>query len=109
MQRRYCQRGEESLRQFHSNKDVFIDVGVREHFNSPKIHSLLHYGSSIILFGTTDNYNTEQTERLHINFTKNAYRATNRKDEYFQMATWVKRREKTQNHSAFLNWQQQNQ
>ena len=100
-------RLEESLVQFHSNKDVFVDLGVREHFNLPKIHSLLHYGPSITLFGTTDNYNTEQTERLHIDFTKNAYRATNRKDEYFQMTTWVERREKTQNHSAFISWQQQ--
>ncbi|KAH9061974.1 hypothetical protein EDB87DRAFT_391243 [Lactarius vividus] len=68
---------EDSLATFHQNKDVFVDVGVREHFNIPKLHSLLHYGYSIGLFGTTDNYNTEQTERLHIDFTKDAYRATN--------------------------------
>ena len=55
-------RLEEALVSFHENKDVFVDLGVREHFNVPKIHSLLHYVSSIVLFGTTDNYNTEQTE-----------------------------------------------
>ena len=98
---------EESLMQFHENKDVFLDVGVRENFNLPKIHSLLHYAPSIVLFGTTDNYNTEQMERLHIDLTKNAYRATNRKDEYFQMTTWVERREKTQNHTAYIKWRQQ--
>jgi hypothetical protein len=67
---------------------------------------LLHYQSSITLFGTTDNYNTEQTERMHINFAKNAYRATNHKDEYLQMTTWLERREKIQQHATFIKQQQ---
>jgi len=100
-------RLERSLVVFHENKDVFVDLGVRDHFNVPKIHSLLHYSSSIRLFGTTDNYNTEQTERLHIDFTKDAYRATNHKDEYHQMTTWLERREKLQRHAMFIKWQQQ--
>ena len=99
---------EEALTLFHNNKDVFLEVGVRNHFNLPKIHSLLHYARSIVLFGTTDNYNTEQMERLHIDLTKDAYRATNRKDEYFQMTTWVHRREKIQNHSEYIRWRQEN-
>jgi len=98
---------EESLARFHANKDVFVDLGVREHFNFPKMHCLLHYKSSITLFGTTDNYNTEQTERLHIDFTKNAYRATNHKDEYPQMTAWLERREKVQQHALFVTWRQQ--
>jgi len=84
-----------------------VDLGVRDNFNVPKIHSLLHYSSSIRLFGTTDNYNTEQTERLHIDFTKDAYRATNHKDEYYQMTTWIERREKLQRHAAFIKWRQE--
>ncbi len=98
---------ENSLTRFHNNKEVFIDLGIREHFNIPKIHSLIHYSPSIRLFGTTDNYNTEQTERLHINFTKDAYRATNHKDEYSQMTTWLERRKKVQLHSTFIKWRQQ--
>jgi len=50
-----------SLAAFHENKDVFVDLGVQGHFHVPKIHSLLHYSLLILLFGTTDNYNTEQT------------------------------------------------
>jgi Plavaka transposase len=100
-------RLDESLSRFHDNKDVFVDLGIRDHFNLPKIHSLLHYIPSIRLFGTTDNYNTEQTERLHIDFAKDAYRATNRKDEYSQMTTWLERREKVQVHSTFIKWRQQ--
>ena len=73
----------------------------------PKIHSLTHYTASIRLFGTTDNYNTEQTERLHIDTTKDAYDATNHKDEYSQMTTWQERREKVQVHYGFVKWWQQ--
>ena len=97
---------EESLARFHDNKTVFIDLGVCRQFNYPKVHSLLHYQSSITLFGTTDNYNTEQTERLHINTTKDAHRATNHKDEFPQMTTWVQRREKVEQHILFIAWQQ---
>jgi len=100
-------RMDNALTRFHDNKDVFIDLGVRKHFNLPKIHSLSHYSTSIRLFGTTDNYNTEQTERLHIDTTKDAYDATNHKDEYSQMTTWVERREKVQDHYAYLKWRQQ--
>ena len=94
---------DDSLARFHINKSIFVDLGIREHFNIPKVHSLVHYSSSIALFGTMDNYNTEQTERLHIDLAKDAYRATNRKDEYPQMITWLERREKVQQHLAFIN------
>ena len=100
-------RLKDSLTQFHENKVVFTDLGVRKHFNIPKIHSLVHYSSSITLFGTTDNYNTEQTERLHIDFTKEAYRATNHKDELHQMTTWLGRREKLQQHVALVRSHQE--
>ena len=100
---------QDSLRLFHENKAVFVDLGTRRNFNIPKLHSLLHYVSSITLFGTTDNYNTEQTERLHIDLAKNAYRATNRKGEYIQMTTWLERREKIQQRAAFIERQQHEQ
>ncbi|KAF8265448.1 hypothetical protein EI94DRAFT_1858251 [Lactarius quietus] len=97
---------EDSLSLFHANKDTFIDLGVRYNFLIPKIHGMLHYKSSITLFGTTDNYNTEQSEQLHIDLTKNAYRATNCKDEYLQMTAWVERQERTKMHAAFIRWRQ---
>ncbi|KAI9442877.1 hypothetical protein BJY52DRAFT_1206753 [Lactarius psammicola] len=98
---------EQSLTHFHENKAIFFDLGVRNHLNIPKFHSLLHYGRSITFFGTTDNYNTEQSERLHIDFTKDMYQATNRKDEYAQMTAWLERHEKIQIHCATIKrWQQ---
>jgi len=91
-----------ALCRFHEEKEVFIELGVWEHFNLPKLHSLAHYRRSITLFGSADNYNTEQSERLHIDFTKNAYRATNFKDEYKQMTTWLERQEVMHQHTALI-------
>jgi Plavaka transposase len=95
----------DSLSKFHENKQVFVDLGIRRDFNLPKLHSLQHYIPSIELFGTTDNYNTENTERLHIDLAKDAYRATNHKDEYPQMTTWLERKEKVLRHELFIAWQ----
>ena len=38
---------QDSLSLFHVNKGVLIELRIREHFNVPKIHSLMHYVSSI--------------------------------------------------------------
>ena len=95
---------DEALDRFHAHKDIFVDLGVRESFNIPKLHSLRHYSRSIKLFGSTDNYNTQATERLHIDFAKDAYRATNAKDEYPQMTVWLERREKIHRHINYIAW-----
>ena len=84
----------DALLGFYNHKAIFTDLGVWENFNIPKLHSLTHYISLIELFGTTDNYNTKQLEQLYIDFTKDTYRATNRKNVYAQMTTWLQRREK---------------
>lgn len=84
----------DALKEFHQNKQYFVEVAVREHLNLPKLHSLLHYVESIELFGTTDNYNTEMFERLHIDFAKHGWRATNQRDEFPQMINWLSRQEK---------------
>lgn len=94
----------ESLTKFHDNKAIFIELGIRSNFNFPKLHSLQHYVPTIKLFGTTDNYNTETSERLHIDFAKDAYRATNHKDEYPQMTLWLERKEKIVRHEAYIRW-----
>lgn len=95
---------DEALNSFHDNKSIFIDLGIRADFNFPKLHSLLHYSSSIKLFGSTDNYDTEYSERLHIDFAKDAYRASNRRDEYPQMTLWLSRKEKVQSFEKFVKW-----
>ncbi|KAJ6458500.1 hypothetical protein C8R45DRAFT_757736, partial [Mycena sanguinolenta] len=89
---------------FHANKEIFIDLGIRADFNFPKLHNLCHYLMTIKLFGTTDNYNTEYTEHLHIDLVKDAYHPTNRKDEYTQMTLWLEQKEKILQHKKFLLW-----
>src|SRR6267154_749554 len=98
---------QDHLEQFHDNKAIFVDLRARKQFNLPKLHSLSHYKSSICLFGTIDNYNTEQSERLYIDLAKDAYRATNHKEELTQMTMWLERREKVHHYLAFVNWRQQ--
>ncbi|KAG1874431.1 hypothetical protein F4604DRAFT_1880886 [Suillus subluteus] len=93
-----------ALTRFHDNKDIFLDLGIQSNFNLPKLHSFRHYVHMIKMYGTTDNYNTEYTEHLHIDLTKDAYRATNHKDEYSQMTLWLERREKMLWHDNFVQW-----
>ncbi|KAG1851214.1 hypothetical protein C8R48DRAFT_750017 [Suillus tomentosus] len=79
---------------FHDNKEIFIDLGIRTNFNLPKLHSGRHYLTMIRTFGTTDNYNTEYTERLHIDLAKDAY----------CMTKWLERKEKIACHEQFIKW-----
>ncbi|KAG8916375.1 hypothetical protein FRC02_004001 [Tulasnella sp. 418] len=100
---------EEALQLFHKDKDIFLKLGAREadNFNLPKLHSLLHYADAIRELGTIDNYNTEATERLHINLAKDAYRASNRRDFIPQMIVWVERKEKIENFASFVTWRKE--
>ncbi|KAJ3711133.1 hypothetical protein DFJ43DRAFT_1108174 [Lentinula guzmanii] len=93
-----------ALTRFHDNKGVFIDLGIRSNFQIPKIHFLNHYVEIVTEMGTFDNFNTEYTERLHIDLAKDAYRATNKKDELSQMTIWLERKEKVLKHVAYIDW-----
>ncbi|KZT29567.1 hypothetical protein NEOLEDRAFT_1175239 [Neolentinus lepideus HHB14362 ss-1] len=89
---------------FHEYKDEFIKLGVRAHFNIPKIHSLLHYLGAIRALGTADGYNTESPERLHIDYAKRAYAASSKRDYTIQMMTWLQRQEAVSLKSSLINW-----
>ena len=92
---------DDALKTFHANKKVIMNLGIRSDLNIPKLHSLLHYVTAIRQFGTTDNYNTEMFERLHIDFAKDAWRATNHRDEFPQMVKWITRNEKMAMYEMF--------
>ncbi|KAH7069397.1 hypothetical protein BKA62DRAFT_628937, partial [Auriculariales sp. MPI-PUGE-AT-0066] len=83
-----------ALSEFHQYKEVFTEHGVRTHLKLPKLHALQHYVGSIENLGTTDNYDTEATERLHIDLAKHAFQATNKRDFTYQMCQWLERRER---------------
>ncbi|KAG2756755.1 hypothetical protein P692DRAFT_20715018, partial [Suillus brevipes Sb2] len=95
---------ESALAIFHANKDVLQQLDIHEHSNIPKLHQLSHYVQSILLFGATDGFNSELPECLHIDFAKEVYRASNKRDYEEQMALWLQRREAVFLHGSYLNW-----
>ncbi|PCH44893.1 hypothetical protein WOLCODRAFT_91051 [Wolfiporia cocos MD-104 SS10] len=95
---------ENCLATFHRHKDIFLDLEVRSDFNIPKLHSLLHYVDAIRLFGTADGFNTELPEHLHIDYAKEAYRASNKRDYTEQMTIWLRRQEATYLRSSYITW-----
>ncbi|KAG9030543.1 hypothetical protein FS837_003250 [Tulasnella sp. UAMH 9824] len=98
------QQMKEAINSFNASKGVFIRTGLREHFNIGKIHSLAHYVPSIIDYGALDAYNSEISERLHIDFAKLGYRSSNRKAYQKQMVTWLERQEKINTFARYQDW-----
>ncbi|KAF8881119.1 hypothetical protein BD779DRAFT_1675607 [Infundibulicybe gibba] len=96
----------QALDDFHKYKDIFIKLEARvpPHFNIPKIHSMEHYLALILQFGRADGFNTESPERLHIDYAKNAYRASNKKDYTIQMTRWLQRQEAVDRFTWYLEW-----
>ncbi|KAF7290284.1 hypothetical protein MIND_01342400 [Mycena indigotica] len=89
----------------HEHLPVFQELGPeRADFNIPKLHNIRHYIDSIRLLGSADGYNTENTERLHIDLAKNGYRASNRRDYVQQMTRWLTRQEAVHRFSLYLTW-----
>ena len=89
---------------FHQNKGIFIEQEIREHFNIPKVHSSKHYLEAIRSRGSAAGFNTEGMERLHIDYAKIGYRATNKKEYTKQMTKWLTRQEKIHRFTAYLQW-----
>ncbi|KAG2117574.1 hypothetical protein DEU56DRAFT_748054 [Suillus clintonianus] len=99
-----------ALDEFHAHKHIFTDLGVRDDFNIPKLHSMMHYVDSIKSRGSADGFNTEFPERLHIDFAKNAYRshrATNKRDYVAQMTKWLMQQEMVDQFTAYIDWRLQ--
>ncbi|KAJ7587692.1 hypothetical protein C8J56DRAFT_1004560 [Mycena floridula] len=95
---------DQCLKTFHDHKDLFIELGIRENFNIPKFHTLIHCISAIRNLGSADGYNTESPERLHINYAKRGYRASNKHDYTEQMTIWLQRQEAIARHQAYFGW-----
>jgi hypothetical protein len=93
-----------ALDMFHENKDIFVRAGICEHFNIPKIHQMLHYIDAIKSRSSADGYNSESPERLHIDFAKHAYRASNKREYVCQMTIWLGHQEAVAQFTAYLNW-----
>ncbi|KAF9521909.1 hypothetical protein CPB83DRAFT_872127 [Crepidotus variabilis] len=92
-----------ALNTFQQFKKHLIHLKLHDTLNIPKFHSLMHYIQAIKYFGTTDNYNTEAFERFHIDFAKEGYRASNKRDVFPQMVLWLSHREKISMFDNYLN------
>ncbi|KAI0682097.1 hypothetical protein BC835DRAFT_1246201, partial [Cytidiella melzeri] len=98
-------RLDEAWTSFHVHKQVFVRLGLWKDFNGiPKLHSMTHYIESIRLLGTADGYNPQGPERLHINFAKVGYRASNRKQYIQQMTVWLDRQDAVCRFDNYLRW-----
>ncbi|KAI6098382.1 hypothetical protein EDD16DRAFT_1767608 [Pisolithus croceorrhizus] len=95
---------EEGLKMFHAHKHVLVELGVHEDFNVLKIHSMQHYVTSIQALGSTDGYNMEYPEQLHIDYTKDGYWASNKCNYMEQMALWLQCQEAMYYKSVYLAW-----
>ncbi|KAG8700600.1 hypothetical protein FRC09_005857 [Ceratobasidium sp. 395] len=105
-----------SYEQLHLLKQVWIDNKTRRstpnkelmtHFNIPKFHVLRHLIEQVFGKGPLDNYSTETMERLHIEFIKWAYRASNRRDWLQQAIDWLLRHERIEGYRRYLRHQAQ--
>ena len=87
---------------FHEAKGIFEELEIQKHFNISKIHNIKHYIDSIRSRGTTDGFNSEASERLHIDLAKLGYQASNRKDYTVQMVKWLTRQEAVHCFTGYL-------
>ncbi|KZT41034.1 hypothetical protein SISSUDRAFT_956687, partial [Sistotremastrum suecicum HHB10207 ss-3] len=99
---------ESSLAVFHDNKDAFLKYklkgGKSINFHFPKLHALLHYAEHIRRWGSLDGYNTETSERLHIDFAKIPYRRSNHRDYVPQQVKIMNRQEALYFWSNYVRW-----
>ena len=64
----------------------------------------MHYLNSICSLGSADGYNMESPEQIHIEFTKDAYRASNKCDYVEQTALWLQQHEAIWLRESYLIW-----
>ena len=66
-----------TLARFHHEHSIFLDTGVRDDFNLPRQHSLLHYRHLIQQFGAPNGLCSSITENKHIKAVKEPWRRSN--------------------------------
>ncbi|KAF5373669.1 hypothetical protein D9758_000924 [Tetrapyrgos nigripes] len=79
------QQIQERVNSFHHYLQVFITVDVREDFNLPRLHSIVHYPLLIKEFGAPNGLCSTITESRHITAVKRPWRRSNRWNALSQM------------------------
>jgi len=76
---------EDALRRFHDEREIFLEVGIREDFSLPRQHSLVHYIDLIVLYGAPNGVCSSITESKHIKAVKEPWRRSSRNQPLGQM------------------------
>ena len=58
----------------------------------------------MVLFSSLDGFNCKLLERLHIDYTKKGYRASNKHNYVVQMTHWLQHQEALDLHAAYFQW-----
>ena len=85
---------EDFLKQFHTLRNIFITKGVRSSISLPHQHALVHYLTSIPLFGSPNGLCSSITESKHIKAVKEPWRRSSRFKALVQMLRTIIRLEK---------------
>ncbi|THH03596.1 hypothetical protein EW145_g6149 [Phellinidium pouzarii] len=92
-----------ALNLFHADMDKVVENGIRKDMELPKFASLVHYCEAIMALGTVDSFNTEWSERQHIE-TKEGFRASNRRNPFAQITICLTRRDKMHLFESYVSW-----
>ncbi|KLO05267.1 hypothetical protein SCHPADRAFT_839614 [Schizopora paradoxa] len=100
----------ESLKKFHRNKGYISRTGIRDgtrtkgKFNIRKLETFHQTPRIIREIGSAPQFSTDYTERFHIDFAKDLYKMTNRKEWEGQMCRILDRFDKIALFSMALDW-----
>jgi hypothetical protein len=83
-----------ALADFHRDRSIFLETGVREDFGLPRQHSLNHYRHNIQLFGALNGLCSSITESKHIKAVKQPWRRSSRWKALGQMLVINQRNDK---------------
>ncbi|KAF8800429.1 hypothetical protein BYT27DRAFT_7262837 [Phlegmacium glaucopus] len=74
-----------AVQRYHEERQIFITLGIHNHFDLPRQHSLLHYQSLIQMFGAPNGVCSSITESKHIKAVKQPWRRSSRNNAIGQM------------------------
>lgn len=85
---------DDAVRCFHLEREIFKEIGVRDHFSLPRQHSMVHYRALIEMFGVPNGLCSSITESRHIKAVKEPWRRSNRFEALGQMLVTNQRLDK---------------
>jgi hypothetical protein len=76
---------DDAVMQFHHEREIFRELGIREDFSLPRQHSIIHYRRLIQMFGAPNGLCSSITESKHIQAVKEPWRRSSKNQPLGQM------------------------